>query len=87
MPLNGISAEKAIWLERDFEEEVRAAVFELRGDKVPGPNGFPIAFFQRFWDITKADIMDFFKEFHHRGKLSKNIGSSFIALIPKKKGA
>lgn len=61
-------------MERDFEEEeVCAAAFELGGDKVPGPDGFPIAFFQRFWDITKADIMDFLKESHHRGKLSKNI--------------
>ena len=31
--------------------------------------------------------MDFFKEFHQRGKISKNIRASFIALIPKNKGA
>ena len=35
-------------LEGEFEEEeeeVRAAVFALRGDKAPGPYGFSIAFF------------------------------------------
>lgn len=31
--------------------------------------------------------MDFMREFHERGKLSKNLGASFIALIPKKDGA
>lgn len=45
-----------------------------------------MAFFQQFWDLLKEDIMDFM-EFHSRGKLSKSIGASFIALTPKKNGA
>lgn len=31
--------------------------------------------------------MSYLQEFHAGGKLSKNIGASFIALIPKKNGA
>lgn len=53
---------------------------------MPDPNGFPKAFCQKFWKEIKADIMAFMREFHARGKLSKNIGASFIALIPKKIG-
>lgn len=69
-----LSVEIVLWLERDFEEEeVSFAVFDLGGDKAPRPNRFPIAFFQRFWDITKVDILDFMQEFHQRGKLTKNI--------------
>ena len=41
---------------------------------------------QRFWSMLKDDILDFIGEFHSRGKLSKGIGASFIALIPKKEG-
>lgn len=26
------------------------------GDKALGPDGYPIAFFQCFWDTTKADM-------------------------------
>lgn len=40
--------ESVVWLERPFEEEVRAAVFVLGSDKASGPDGFPMAFFQRF---------------------------------------
>lgn len=59
-------------LEREFQiGEVRHAVFNLGGDKAPVPNGFPIVFFQRFWDVLKDDIMAFMRDFHARGKLSK----------------
>ena len=83
-----ISEENANWLENEFqEEEVKATVFNLASDKAPGPDGFPLSFFHRFWDLLRVDIMAFMKEFHSRGKLSKSIGASFIALIPKKIGA
>lgn len=42
------------------------------GDKALGPDGYPIAFFQCFWDTTKAD-MAFLSEFHLRGRLSRNL--------------
>lgn len=64
-------------------EEVRDAVFELGKDKALGPNNFPIAFFQHFWSEVKVEVMAFLQEFHLRGKLSMNLGASFIALIPK----
>lgn len=42
-----IGEENADWLEREFsEEEVKAAVFVLGGDKALGLEGFPMAFFQ-----------------------------------------
>lgn len=79
-------------LERDFDEdEVRAIVFALLGDKDPRLDGFQIAFFQCFfqcfWDITKVDIMAFLREFHAKGKLLNNLDASFIALILKMAGA
>eukprot|EP00268_Persea_americana_P054189 TRINITY_DN6183_c1_g2_i1.p1 TRINITY_DN6183_c1_g2~~TRINITY_DN6183_c1_g2_i1.p1 ORF type:complete len:132 (+),score=31.65 TRINITY_DN6183_c1_g2_i1:336-731(+) len=74
----------AAYLESDFEEnEVREAVFALRGDQAPGPDGFWIALFQWFWDTIKEDIMAFLKDFHSRGKLPNSIRASFITLIPK----
>lgn len=37
----------AAWLERPFsEEEVKTTVWKLTGDKTPGPDGFPIAFYK-----------------------------------------
>lgn len=75
-------------MEREFEEEeVREAVFKMCGDKAPGLDGFPMFFFQRFWVDLKEEVMAFIKEFHVRGKLSKNLCASFIALIAMKEGA
>ena len=42
-----ISRDNVIWLERLFEEvEIFEVIKEFNGDKSPGPDGFPIAFFQ-----------------------------------------
>ena len=41
-----ITAEEAHWLERLFDEEEVGGVIKLfNGDKAPGPDGFPMAFF------------------------------------------
>lgn len=36
--------------------------------------------------MLKEDILAFMEEFHQRGKISKGMGASFIALVPKKEG-
>lgn len=78
---------QAFWFQRDFEEsKVRQVLFNSVRYRPPGPDGFPLAFFQRFWDVLKQYIIAFMKEFHSRSKLSNQIRASFIALIPKKVG-
>uniref|UniRef100_A0A453EVJ7 Reverse transcriptase domain-containing protein n=2 Tax=Aegilops tauschii subsp. strangulata TaxID=200361 RepID=A0A453EVJ7_AEGTS len=39
------------------EDEVKAAVLELSGDKAPGPDGFTGTFFKACWNTIKPDIM------------------------------
>lgn len=41
------------WRDRFSEEDVKAAVCELKGDKAPSPDGFPIAFYKIFFLIGK----------------------------------
>ncbi|OAY81165.1 putative ribonuclease H protein [Ananas comosus] len=41
-------------------EEVKNATFQLGGDKAPGPNEFPLLFFQKFWETVKDDIFKIF---------------------------
>jgi hypothetical protein len=56
-----IDADESIWLEREFEEkEVWDVVKDLNGDKVLRPDGFTMAFFQKFWAILKNDLMSVF---------------------------
>jgi hypothetical protein len=67
------------------EKEIREAVFQMEHNKAPGPDGFPVEFFQFFWETIKADQLELFVEFH-KGELplhSLNFG--VITLLPKKK--
>ena len=73
------------WLERPFEEtEIYEVIKEFNGDKSPGSNGFPMAFFQACWGILKSDIMVAFHLFHVTSQFEKSLNATFIAPIPKK---
>ena len=83
-----ISRDNAVWLERHFEEaEIFEVIKEFNGNKSPGPDGFPMAFFQACWGIIKLDIMVVFNHFHVSGQFEKSLNATFIALIPKKAAA
>ncbi|WVZ53557.1 LOW QUALITY PROTEIN: hypothetical protein U9M48_004480 [Paspalum notatum var. saurae] len=64
-------------------DEVRAAIFQLEHNKAPGPDGFPLEFYQVFWNVIKTDLMALFDEFH-KGNLALNrLNFGNITLIPK----
>ncbi|XP_077246168.1 uncharacterized protein LOC143886076 [Tasmannia lanceolata] len=85
---NSLLVEDANNLERPFsEEEVEKGLSSMVGDKAPGSDGFCMAFFQSCWDYVKGDVMRFFREFFDGLELDCGTCSTFIALIPKVKGA
>jgi hypothetical protein len=70
-------------LELPFEErEVLEVVKSMNRDRALGPDGFPLPFFQDYWDVIKSDIMGVFTDFHDHNKFVKSLNASFIALIP-----
>ncbi|XP_058742105.1 uncharacterized protein LOC131614552 [Vicia villosa] len=66
-----------------FKEE--DAIWSCGGNKSPGPDGYSLEFFKRFWFLLKDDLMKLCNDFHSKGTLVKAITTSFLALIPKKK--
>ncbi|GAU26347.1 hypothetical protein TSUD_101800 [Trifolium subterraneum] len=64
-------------------EEVKTAVWDCDSFKSPGPDGLNFGFIKDFWSELQADVMRFIAEFHHNGKLTKGLNSTFITLIPK----
>ena len=56
----------------------------FNGDKAPGPDKFPMAFFQVCWDIIRCDIMEVIRYFHARGTFATSLNATFLTLIPKK---
>ncbi|RVX14296.1 Transposon TX1 uncharacterized 149 kDa protein [Vitis vinifera] len=88
LDFNRIDVEEAARLEEVFsEEEVFSALSDLNGDKAPGPDGFPLSFWQFCWDFVKEEVMGFLKEFHEHGRFVRSLNSTFLVLIPKKAGA
>jgi hypothetical protein len=77
--------ENELLTEELTEKEVREAIFHMKHNKSPGPDGFPIEFYQVFWDLIKTDLMALFRDFHegHLPLFSLNFG--ILTLIPKLK--
>jgi hypothetical protein len=46
------------------EEEIKKVVFEMEHSKAPGPDGFPVEFYQKFWDVNKDDLIPMFHDLH-----------------------
>jgi hypothetical protein len=61
LAFNSLATEEASRLELPFKErKVLEVVKGMNRDKVPGPDGFPMAFFQDCWDVIKSDIIGVF---------------------------
>jgi hypothetical protein len=74
-------------MEQEFKEgKVWEVVQNFDGDKVTSPDGFTMAFFQKCWEVLKADIIAVLKKFHKSGKIEKSLNATFVSLIPKKVG-
>ncbi|PNX81188.1 cysteine-rich receptor-like protein kinase [Trifolium pratense] len=65
------------------ETEVKLAVWDYDSYKSPGPDGINFGFIKDFWAELRVDVMRFILDFHRNGKLTKDINSTIIALIPK----
>ena len=68
-------------------EELEKTVFQMKKGKAPGPNGFPIEFFQEFWDIIKLDLLTVVQESQKNKQILQAPNSTFLALSPKGDGA
>eukprot|EP00253_Pinus_taeda_P002867 PITA_02867 len=68
-------------------DEFKAALFSMDPDKAPGPDGFSTRFLQSYWHIVGKDLLKMIQKFQDCQKIGGSTNSSFLALIPKEKGA
>lgn len=64
-------------------EEIRSAIFSLKANSLPGPDGFSGNFFTATWHITGSSIFKAVQHFFSIGNLFKASNVYFLALIPK----
>jgi hypothetical protein len=66
-------------------EEIHEAIFQMEHNKAPGPDGFPVEFYQQFWDIIKSDLMALFQCFQRGDLPLHKFNFGVITLLPKKR--
>jgi mannosylglycoprotein endo-beta-mannosidase len=65
------------------EEEIKNVIDQMERNKAPGPDGFPVEFYQACWVVIKDDLLQIFNDFHqHKIDLAR-INYGTIILIPK----
>ncbi|GJV34113.1 aspartic peptidase [Tanacetum coccineum] len=64
-------------------DEIKRAMFGIRDNKSPGPDGFTFVFFKKSWDVVGQDVCNAVRDFFVNGKLLKEINHTFLALILK----
>jgi hypothetical protein len=67
------------------EKEVREAIFQMKHNKAPGPDGFPAELYQVFWSLIKNDLITLFRDFHVGNLPLFSVNFGIINLLPKEK--
>jgi hypothetical protein len=75
--------ENHILVEKFSEDEVRKVIFQMAHNKASGSDGFPVEFYQMFWDLIKVDLMALFREFHMGNLPLYSLNFGTIILLPK----
>jgi hypothetical protein len=66
-------------------EEVKKALFQMFPTKAPGPDGFPMHFFQRHWNVCGDDTTRAVLSIVQGTKSAEEINDTILVLIPKVK--
>ncbi|KAE8707901.1 hypothetical protein F3Y22_tig00110370pilonHSYRG00013 [Hibiscus syriacus] len=64
-------------------QEVWEAVFHSDSAKAPGPDGFTMGFFKKFWSTLKPHITKFVEDFYNGRNREHGVNHAFLTLIPK----
>ena len=75
--------DNAMLIALPLSNEVRSAVFDLKGDSAPGPDGYSGHFYQHFWHIIGTDVVQSTKQFFTHNYIMNNLNSNLLILIPK----
>ncbi|KAJ8398700.1 hypothetical protein AAFF_G00418970 [Aldrovandia affinis] len=77
-------SEEAQDMEADVTlEEVRRALFSLRGGHAPGHDGLPGEFYIAFWHLLGPDLLEVYRALLERGALSASMKKGVLVLLHK----
>jgi hypothetical protein len=64
-------------------QEIKKALFDMPTLKTLGPDGFPVLFYKKYWDIVGNNVIKAVLNFFQDGRLLPEVNNSSIVLIPK----
>lgn len=64
-------------------EEVKEAIFSIKADSAPGPDGMTGEFFQKFWPTIGDEVTKEVQEVFVTGKLLADWNFTYLCLLPK----
>ena len=64
-------------------EEISYAIKNMKNDKSPGIDGFPVEFFKLFWGRIKFVVLLALNEGYEKGEMSETLKYAVITCIPK----
>ncbi|XP_071738779.1 uncharacterized protein [Rutidosis leptorrhynchoides] len=67
-----------------IKNEIWDAIHDCESSKAPGPDGFNMKFFKKYWELIKHDLIKALDWFWSNSEISKGCNASFFTLIPKK---
>ena len=65
------------------EKEVKTALFQMFPTKAPGPDGFPVHFFQRHWDVFGTTVTKAVLGIVRGEESPACLNDTMLVLIPK----
>jgi hypothetical protein len=85
---NRVSQEENDNLMRTFsEKELEELVMDMKSDSAPGPDGFPVFFFKKFWGLVRLGVLHILNDFI-LGRIDiARLNFGVLSLIPKVPGA
>jgi hypothetical protein len=87
-PNKRISDEENRSLELTFTPaELDEVLAGMKPDSAPGPDGLPVLFFKKFWDLLKGPILQILNDFALGRVDIARLNFGVISLIPKVQGA
>ena len=64
-------------------QELKDAIFSLKNNRVPGPDGISIEFYKVMFDLIGEDLVNLFNIYMMNGRMSAKMKAGLIKLVPK----
>jgi hypothetical protein len=64
-------------------EEIKHAMFSLKNNKAPSPDGFNAGFSKRMWHIVEEDVINIVSSFFQTRRMLKEMNATSISLFLK----